>query len=194
MPQFGTEGRLRDFESRSHRAARIRGSVPVDDAIGLRSLALTSTGGNDRPIAEDDKLNQLVFVSAKIKSECQWFRQTSLVKSAVNMSGNDAIPVIFNGIDRSECHLIANDLASRPVSDSRASPKLAKLVIHQCIGGKGSHEPFNVEGIDRLYECRNGWRERGCLRCKAFSRGTGGFRHGYTPSRALRAGDAKHHR
>src|SRR5258708_19460294 len=27
--------------------------------------------------------------------------------------------------------------------------KLAKLVVHQCVAGKGFHKPFEVEGVDR---------------------------------------------
>src|SRR5258708_26287737 len=59
--------------------------------------------------------------------------------------------------------------------------------------GKGFHQAFKVEGIDRSYEGRNGWRERGCLQSKAFNSGTGGSRHGSTRGMALRAGEAKHH-
>ena len=124
---------------------------------------------NLREIAKDDKLKDLLAISGKIESEGQGIWQPSLVKSSVNVSGNVPIRVIFNGFDHRERQLIVDDLASGPVSDSRASPELAKLVIHQCVDGKGFRNPFKVEGIDRSHEGRNGRRERGCLRCKGSS-------------------------
>lgn len=138
----------------------------MDDAIGSRILALISTGGSARAIAEDDKLNDLALVSVKMESENQRFWQPSLVKSAVDVSGNDAISVIVNSFDNGECQLVADNLASDPVADSRASPKFAKLVVHQCIFGKGSHKSFEVRAIDRVYEGRNGRWERGSLQFK----------------------------
>jgi hypothetical protein len=128
-------------------------------------------------VAEDDELNDLVFISGKIKSEDQGVRQTPLVERAVNVSSNDAVLVIFDGLDHRKCQLIVDNFASRPVSDGRASPKLAKLVIYQRIAGKGFHKPFKVEGVDRSYEGRNGGRERGSLQFEGFNRPTGRFQH-----------------
>jgi hypothetical protein len=163
----------------------------VDDAIGSRILALISTGGSARAIAQDDKLNDLALVSVKRESENQRFWQPSLVKSAVDVSGNDAISVIVNSCDNGECQLVADNLASDPVADSRASSKFAKSVVHQCSFGKGSHKSFEVRAIDRVYEGGNGRWERGSLQFKGFKSRTG-IRHRFVPRVALRAGEAKH--
>jgi hypothetical protein len=170
-------GGLSAISNRGHLRAI---AVPSMSRLDLRSLALISNGELVRPIAENDKLNDLVFVSAKVKSEDQRIWQPPLVKSAVHVSGNDAVPVIFNGFDNAECQFVADDLPSGPIAESRASPKFAKLVIHQCIIGKGFHKPFKVKGVDRSYEGRNGWRKRGSLQFKAFNRRTGRLRHRYT--------------
>jgi hypothetical protein len=86
---------------------------------GTRETALFESKAplNTRQVAEDDKLNDLFFIDGKIESEHRRLGQTSLVKSAVNISGNDAIPVILNGFDDGECELVGNDLESGPASD-----------------------------------------------------------------------------
>jgi len=68
-------------------------------------------------IAENDQLDDLVIVRGKVEGKHQRFWQSSLVKIAVDICGDDEVSLVLNHSDHIDRQSFTDDIALGPFPD-----------------------------------------------------------------------------
>ena len=86
----------------------------------------------------------LVAFQREIMIEQEWIGKTAFIKGAVNLHGDDSLPIALSHIDYIKCDIPAEDLLLGPYSNRSGAAKLSSHVRYHSVGREAREEPVGI--------------------------------------------------